>query len=117
MERYVVAARLKPGQTVEAERELAAGPPFEPAQAGLSAHAAYLTEDHVYLVFEGDAARGSALRLVREHLVEVSRWQGIVDGLPERAESVPPEARCLYRWRAPDTPESEGERAVHNPAG
>jgi CBS domain-containing protein len=103
VERYVVSARLKPGQTAEAERELAAGPPFEPAQAGLSEHAAYLSEDHVYLVFEGEHARNAALQVAREHLVEVSRWQRIVDGFPAKAESVPPGARCLYRWRAPRT--------------
>ena len=99
VERYVVAARLKAGRTAEAERELAAGPPFEPAQAGLSGHAAYLTDDHVYLVFEGHAPRSAALKLARDHLIEVGRWQSVIDGFPAQAESVPAEARCLYRWK------------------
>jgi hypothetical protein len=100
LERYVVVARLKAGQAAAAERELAAGPPLEPGAAGLARHAAYLTDDHVYLLFEGETARSTALRLAREHLVEVSRWQGIVSGLPASAAEVPPNARCLYSWEA-----------------
>jgi hypothetical protein len=102
MERYVISARLKPGKRAEAERELASGPPFDPGEAGLSGHAAYLTDTEVYLVFEGQAARSTALRLAREHLVEVSGWQAIVSGLPARVEAVPPEARRLYHWKAGD---------------
>jgi hypothetical protein len=106
MEQYVIAARLKPGQGAEAERTLASGPPFDPAGVGLSAHAAYLTDRDVYLVFEGEAAHSTALQLARAHLVEVSRWQGIVTGLPARVDAVPPEARCLYEWRAATPPEA-----------
>jgi len=83
---------------VAAERALLAGPPFDPAEAGLSAHAAYLSDDSVYLVFEGEAARAKALQLSRQHLVAVSRWQSIVSDLPSRVDDVPPNARCLYRW-------------------
>jgi hypothetical protein len=101
MERYVVAAQLKPGRAGDAERQLAGGPPFDPAHEGLSAHEAYLTDESVYLVFEGDAARSTALHLAREHLVEVSRWQELAAGLPKRVASVPAEARCVYRWSAP----------------
>jgi hypothetical protein len=35
MEQYVIAARLKPGKTLEAEQMLATGPPFDPSDAGL----------------------------------------------------------------------------------
>lgn len=100
MERYVVAAELQPGKAAEAERVLAAGPPFDAAEAGLSGHAAYMTATGVYLVFEGDAARQTALRLAREHLIEVARWQSIVTGLPARKESVPRGARRVYDWRS-----------------
>jgi hypothetical protein len=105
MEQYVIAARLKPGQAAEAERKLASGPPFDPAEVGLSAHAAFLTDHNVYLVFEGEAAHSTALQLARAHLVEVSRWQAIMTGLPARVDAVPPEARCLYQWRAVNPPE------------
>jgi hypothetical protein len=98
VERYVIAARLKPGGAAAAERALLAGPPFDPAEAGLSAHAAYLSDDSVYLVFEGEAARAKALQLSRNHLVAVSRWQSIISDLPSRVDDVPPNARCLYRW-------------------
>jgi hypothetical protein len=40
--------------------------------------------------------------LARKHLVEVSRWQSIVSGLPTRVAEVPPDARCLYHWQAGD---------------
>jgi hypothetical protein len=105
MEQYVIAARLKPGQAAEAERKLASGPPFDPAEVGLSAHAAFLTDRDVYLVFEGEAAHSTALQLARAHLVEVSRWQAITTGLPARVDAVPAEARCLYEWRAVNPPE------------
>jgi hypothetical protein len=100
VEQYVIAARLKPGRAAEAERELADGPPFDPGEVGLSSHAAYLTDREVYLVFEGQAARSIALRLAREHLVEVSRWQDLITGLPANVAEVPENARCLYRWGA-----------------
>jgi hypothetical protein len=100
MERYVIAARLRPGGATAAERTLLAGPPFDPAAAGLSAHAAYLTDDSVYLVFEGEAAHVKALQLAREHLADVSHWQSIVSDLPSRVDDVPGNARCLYRWTA-----------------
>jgi|SRR6266511_2679928 hypothetical protein len=98
VERYLISARLKPGRAAAAERTLLSGPPFDPAEAGLSAHAAYLTDDSVYLVFEGEAAHVKAMRLAREHLVEVSYWQSIIQGLPKRVADLPPGARCVYRW-------------------
>jgi hypothetical protein len=100
IERYVLSARLRPGRAAEAEQELSAGPPFDPAEAGLSSHAAYATDTHVYLVFEGEAAQSKAMQLSRDHFVEVSRWQPLVSGFPSRVADVPSEARCLYRWEA-----------------
>jgi hypothetical protein len=100
MEQYIIAARLKPGKATEAEQMLATGPPFDPSEAGLSSHAAYLAADDVYLLFEGETARTTALQLAREHPVEVSRWQGIVSGLPFRVPEVPHDARCVYEWKA-----------------
>jgi metal-dependent amidase/aminoacylase/carboxypeptidase family protein len=71
MERYVVATRLKPGAASAAEEMLSAGPPFDPGEAGLSAHAAYISNDYVFLVFEGEAAHASssskAKRPTRQH--------------------------------------------------
>jgi hypothetical protein len=104
MERYIIAARLKPGKAAEAEQMLATGPPFDPSQAGLSSHAAYLAADDVYLLFEGQTARTTALQLAREHPVEVSLWQGIVSGLPFRVPEVPHDARCVYKWNAGAAP-------------
>jgi hypothetical protein len=94
----VLAARLKPGATAAAEQLLEAGPPFDPAEAGLSAHAAFLNDEWVYLVFEGDGAHTKALGLARKHMVEVARWQSLIRDLPSSATDVPEEARCLYSW-------------------
>lgn len=99
-ERYVVAARLKPGAKPAAERLLEAGPPFDPAVAGFRTHAAYLDDSTVYLVFEGDGARSKALSLAREHMVEVARWQSVIRDLPSSTEDVPATASCLYSWQA-----------------
>jgi hypothetical protein len=99
MEQYIIAARLKPGKAGEAKEMLATGPPFDPSESGLSGHAAYVTADHVYLLFEGETARTTALQLARDHPVEVSRWQTIVSGLPFRVAEVPHGARCVYEWR------------------
>jgi hypothetical protein len=104
VERYVIAARLKPGGATVAEQTLLAGPPFDPAEAGLSAHAAYLSNDSVYLVFEGEAAHVKALQLAREHFVNVSCWQSIVSDLPSRIDDVPGNARCLYHWATGASP-------------
>ncbi len=93
-----MTTRLRPGATRAAEELLSQGPPFDPADAGLSAHAAYLTDDRVFLVFEGEAAHAKALDLAKRHVVEVSQWQDLVWELPSVVADVPPAARCLYRW-------------------
>ncbi len=100
MERYVIEAGLKPGTAAEAEELLSSGPPFDPAEAELSAHAAYVTADSVFLVFEGEAAHAKAHRLANEYMVEVSQWQRIVSGLPSVIDDVPAEARQIYSWSA-----------------
>src|SRR5262249_61125033 len=98
MERYVVTTRLKPGATHAAEDLLSQGPPFDPAEAGLSAHAAYLTDDRVFLVFEGEAAHATALSLAKRHVIEVTQWQELVWELPSVVGGGPPGARGLFPW-------------------
>jgi hypothetical protein len=98
VERYVVTTRLKPGAAPGAEELLRRGPPFDPGEAGLSTHEAYLTDDRIYLVFEGEAAHAKALALAKQHIAEVSRWQELVWELPSTVDDVPPTAQRLYRW-------------------
>jgi hypothetical protein len=100
-DRYIVTTRLKPGTTPAAEELLSAGPPFEPGDVGLSAHAAYLGDDRVFLVFEGEAAREKALELAKRYAAEVTQWQDLAWELPSVVDEVPASARCLYRWPAP----------------
>jgi len=101
VERYVVTTRIKPGSAPTVEELLSAGPPFDPGDAGLSAHSAYLSDDRVFLVFEGEAARAKALDLARQHMGDVSRWEELVWELPAVVEEVPATARCVYGWQAP----------------
>ncbi len=101
MERYVVTTRIKPGSAPAAEELLSAGPPFDPGNAGLSAHSAYLSDDRVFLVFEGEGAREKALDLAKQHVADVSRWEELVWELPSIVEDVPASARCVYRWQGP----------------
>jgi hypothetical protein len=98
VERYVIAALLKPGGAVAAERALLAGPPFDPAEAGLSAHAAYSERRQRLPRLRGGGRPREALQLSRQHLVAVSRWQSIISGSPSGVDDVPPNARCLYLW-------------------
>ena len=100
-DRYIVTTRLKPGTIPAAEELLSAGPPFDPADAGLSAHAAYLGDGRVFLVFEGEAAREKALELAKLYVAEVTQWQDLAWELPSVVDDVPATARCLYRWAAP----------------
>ena len=53
MERIAVIARLREGAAERAAELLAQGPPFDPANVGLSRHAAYLSAREVVFVFEG----------------------------------------------------------------
>jgi hypothetical protein len=53
---------LKPGAAPAAEELLSEGLPFDPGETGLLAHAAYLSNDSVFLVFEGEAAHATALQ-------------------------------------------------------
>jgi hypothetical protein len=55
------------------------------------------------LLFEGEAAHTTAPQLAREYLVDVSRRQSLVSGLPSRVDDVPYGARCVYDWNAGDS--------------
>lgn len=101
MERYVVTTRIKPGSAPAAAELLSAGPPFDPGAAGLSAHSAHLSDDSVFLVFEGEGARTKALDLAKQHMADVSRWHELVWELPSIVDEVPATARCVYRWEEP----------------
>jgi hypothetical protein len=92
--------RWSPGAAPAAKELLLAGPPFDPGEVGLSAHAAYLSADRVFLVFEGDAAHATALALAKQYIVEVERWEDLVWELPAVIDDVPVDARCLYGWPA-----------------
>jgi hypothetical protein len=105
MERLAVAARLKPGTEGQAERLIAAGPPFDPAARGFTRHNVFLSESAVVFVFEAPEVdrlvddlldRQFAHPLLMEAL---ESWQPLIDGQPEVAsekffwEESPPAAK------------------------
>jgi hypothetical protein len=53
---FVVTARLKPGVAAEALALLREGPPFELEGSGLDRHMAFVGDDELVLVFEGERA-------------------------------------------------------------
>jgi hypothetical protein len=87
----------KPGEAAAAEQLLLEGPPFDPGEAGFSAHEAYVGEDRVYLVFEGEAARSKALDLARRYMSEAGALAGDRQRLTREDAGRQPDARCLYR--------------------
>ena len=61
MERVVITARLNEGSEERARELIAAGPPFDPSQAGLTHHGVYLGNDVVVFVFEGEGVADGCL--------------------------------------------------------
>jgi hypothetical protein len=55
MARVAIVARLKEGGGPRAAELIAAGPPFELAETGLTRHSVYLSAGEVVFVFEGEA--------------------------------------------------------------
>jgi hypothetical protein len=88
-----VITQLRPGSEEQAKRLLAAGPPFDPASLGLSAHDVYLGQGAVIFVFEGPEVERSVADLVNDPAASgsFSAWGPLLDGAPTIARSV-------YHW-------------------
>ena len=88
---------LRAGSEAEVQALLAAGPPFDPDEMGLSQHEVFLTPDEAIFVFEsrlGDKALEPLLE--QPELWETAAaWHEHVDGPPRIAEDV-------YSWARPD---------------
>src|SRR5262245_34879309 len=96
MEQIAVVARLKSGMEPRAARLIAAGPPFDPSEVGLSRHAVYLAADEVVFVFEGPQVEWILDEMVdRPFQWQLSEafdtWRPLVDGQPHVA-------RAAYVW-------------------
>src|ERR1043166_761973 len=93
MDRIAVTARLRPGAEARALELLAAGPPFDPARAGLTRHTVYARGDTVFFVFEGEDLRRTRPGLVNDRL----RSAAFAAWGPLLAEE-PRLAHAAYHW-------------------
>jgi nucleotide-binding universal stress UspA family protein len=87
MEGIAVTAKLKPGAAGAAKRLLSAGPPFDPAKAGLERHAVYFGNDLVVFVFEGPAVEQDVAALLNDPLrsASFSAWAPLLAESPRLA--------------------------------
>ncbi len=91
MDRVALIARLKPGTEEQAAQLVAAGPPFDPGDRGLSRHVVYLSAGEVVFVFEGDEVEWIVEDMVAGRRKSPrSSWRAL-DGPPDRAPR--------YTWR------------------
>jgi len=100
VERIAVIARLREGAAERAAELLAQGPPFDPADVGLSRHAAYLSAREVVFVFEGPEVEWIVDDLATTGFqapiaAALDAWRELVEE-PARL------ARSAYAWGADD---------------
>jgi hypothetical protein len=92
---FVVTARLKPGAAAEALELLREGPPFDLAGSGLDRHMAFVGDDELVLVFEGEGAEEKTGRLLEG-----------AGPLGQLIEGEPCLRREVFSWERP--PQLEG---------
>jgi hypothetical protein len=102
MEQLAIVARLKSGTEPQAVELIAKGPPFDPAESGLTRHAVYLSSGEVVFVFEGHEVEWIVDGMIDDpfHWLVINAldaWRPLVDGPPRIA-------RQAYTW------EAQGER-------
>ena len=87
MNRLVIVARLREGMHEEAERLLAAGPPFDPEELGLHRHSAYLTAHEVAFYFEAPEVEWIVNDIVDDPVIStaLAPWSALVEGPPHLA--------------------------------
>jgi hypothetical protein len=90
-----IVARLQPGAQPDAERLLANGPPFDPAELGLRRHADYQSPREVVFMFEGEAVDAAVREFVNDpaRSTVLARWRALVEGPPRIAHE-------RYFWQA-----------------
>jgi len=93
MERVAITARLKEGSEARARELVAAGPPFDPGQAGLTQHVVYVGRDIVVFVFEGEGVAQRLSRLLNDRLNSgaFSTWAPLLAEQPRLAHEA-------YHW-------------------
>jgi len=84
MERLVVVAKLKPNAAGRAAKLVAVGPPFDPAEAGLTRHSVYLGGREAIFLFEGPRVEELVRAIVDDPVrsAAFSAWGPLLDGSP-----------------------------------
>ncbi len=92
--RVVVVLPLRRGTAARARELVADGPPFDIEHAELEGHHVFVSEREVVFLFEGEHARETIERLVRDPRVlrEAVRWRECLAGPPRVADGT-------YAWR------------------
>jgi hypothetical protein len=90
VERVAIVARLKEGSAARASELVAAGPPFDLAETGITRHSVYVSAAEVVFVFEGHQVEWIVDDLIYEpfhHELQhaLGEWRAIVDGQPRVA--------------------------------
>ena len=99
MRQVVVVFRLHEGNQPDAARLAAANPPFDPAEAGFTRLAAYVTRREVIFVLEGEEPLWREDELVSDFLrpalrERIDEWRKLAD-----VNTWP--AQPIFRWEAP----------------
>jgi hypothetical protein len=95
----VVVLPLRPGARDRAHNLLRHGPPFDPGEAGLERHQAFVSEAEAVFLFEADA-REAVERLADDASLweAAAGWTELVAGPPRLAEGA-------YSWLRPNPPD------------
>jgi len=99
MKQVVVVFHLREGSEPDAASLAAAGPPFDPAEAGFTRLAVYVTAREVIFVLEGEEPLWSEDKLVSDFLrpalrERLGKWRELAN-----VHTWP--ARPLFVWEAP----------------
>jgi hypothetical protein len=98
---FVVTARLKPGAAAEVHELVRGGPPFDLEESGLERHMAFVGDDELVFVFEGERAEEKTGRLL-----EASAALAGAGRLGELIQGEPSLCREVFSWERP--PQLEG---------
>ena len=105
----VVVLPLRPGARDRARDLLRHGPPFDPDEAGLERHQAFVTETEAIFLFEADA-RGAV-----ERLADDASSLGGGGGLDDLVAGPPRLAEGAYSWTRPHPPDETFFTATPGP--
>jgi hypothetical protein len=99
MKQVVVVFHLHEGSEPDAARLAASNPPFDPAEAGFTRLAAYLTRREVIFVLEGEEPLWREDELLSDFLrpalrARIDEWRKLAD-----VNTWP--ARPIFSWEAP----------------